>query len=292
MLTEAISAVKLSSRCSYSIDAVQRCLQLLRLFGQAPAGLRATEVAKLSGLPTSTVYRFLANLETAGFITFNTTGKYHLDLACFSLGQTALSHLDIRRLSLPYLKALNEHTHETIHLLVRQGLSAVYIEKLDSPQLPNTLSRIGVSVPLYCTAVGKVLLAYLPDEDLSRALRQIPPRSQTPHTINNTQELRRQLERVRKCGHSFDLEENEPHIRCVAAPIWDHAGTVNASLSISGPAKRMPVTRLRELAPVAQEAGIRISRELGYRGPVEPQGNWESPAQAETLSPSPRAALG
>ena len=135
--------MKLSSRCSYSIDAVQRCLQLLRLFGQAPAGLRATEVAKLSGLPTSTVYRFLANLETAGFITFNTTGKYHLDLACFSLGQTTLSHLDIRRLSLPYLKALNEHTHETIHLLVRQGLSAVYIEKLDSPQLPNTLSRIG-----------------------------------------------------------------------------------------------------------------------------------------------------
>jgi len=284
--------VKPSSRYSYSIDAVQRCLQLLRLFGQAPAGLRATEVAKLSGLPTSTVYRFLANLETAGFITFKTKGKYHLDFACFSLGPTALSHLNIRRLSLPYLKALNEHTHETVHLLVRQGLSAVYVEKLESPQLPNTLSRIGVSVPLYCTAVGKVLLAYLPDEDLVRALRQIEPRSHTPHTINNTRELRRQLERVRCCGYSFDLEENELQIRCVAAPIWDHAGAVNASLSISGPTKRMPASRLRELAPVAQEAGIRISRELGYRGPVEPHGNWEGHSQAEILGPSQIAALG
>jgi DNA-binding IclR family transcriptional regulator len=268
--------MKLSARRSYSIGAVQRCLQLLRLFGHAPSGLMPAEVVKLSGLPTSTVYRFLANLETAGFLSCSATGKYHLDIASFSIGQAALSHLDIRRLSLPYLKALNGHTRETIHLLVRQGLSAVYVEKLESPQPPNTISRIGVSVPLYCTAVGKVLLAYLPAEDLARVLRQIEPRCHTPHTISSTQELQRQLQRVRRCGYSFDLEENEPHIRCVAAPIWDHAGAVNASLSVSGPAKRMPVTRLRELAPVVQEAGIRISRELGYQGSVEPQEHWET----------------
>ena len=192
--------MKLSARCSYSISAVQRCLHLLRLFGQAPNGLRATEVAKLSGLPTSTVYRFLTNLETAGFLTLSTTGKYHLDISCFSLGQAALSHLDIRRLSLPYLKALNEHTQETVHLLVRQGLAAVYVEKLESPQLPNTISRIGVSVHLYCTAVGKVLLAYLPTDDLAMVLRQIEPRCHTPNTISNTQELEIELRRVRKCG--------------------------------------------------------------------------------------------
>jgi IclR family transcriptional regulator, KDG regulon repressor len=286
------SDMKLSSRCSYSIVAVQRCLQLLRLFGQAPTGLMATEVAKLSGLPTSTVYRFLANLETAGFLTCSASGRYYLDIASFSIGPTALSHLDIRRLSLPYLKALNKHTRETIHLLVRQGLSAVYVEKLESPQLPNTISRIGISVPLYCTAVGKVLLAYLPAEDLTRVLRQIEPRCHTPHTIRNTQDLQRQLKRVRKCGYSFDLEENEPHIRCVAAPIWDHAGTVNASLSVSGPAKRMPATRMRELAPVVQEAGIRISRELGYQGSVEPEEDWETYGQPRASRSSQKATLG
>lgn len=284
--------MKLSVRRSCSTGAVQRCLHLLRLFGQTPSGLRATEVAKLSGLPTSTVYRFLANLETAGFLTCSANGKYCLDIACFSTGQTALSHLDVRRLSLPYLKALNEHTRETIHLLVRQGLNAVYVEKLESPQLPNTISRIGISVPLYCTAVGKVLLAYLPAEDLTRALRQIEPRCHTSHTISNTQDLQRQLKRVRKSGYSFDLEENEPHIRCVAAPIWDHAGTVNASLSVSGPAKRMPVTRMRELAPVVQEAGIRISRELGYRGSVEPDENWQTYGQPAGLRASQKPTLG
>jgi len=284
--------MRLSARRSYSIGSVQRCLQVLRLFGRTSHGLMPVEVAKLSGLPTSTVYRFLANLESAGFLTCGDGGKYFLDVACFSTGQFALSHLDIRRLSLPYLKALNEHTLETIHLLVRQGLRAVYVEKLESPQLPNTISRIGISVPLYCTAVGKVLLAYLPPDDLRQVLRQIEPRSRTSHTISTTEELQKQVERVRRCGYSFDLEENELHIRCVAAPIWDHSGNVNASLSVSGPAKRMPMARMRELAPVVQEAGIRISRELGYRGPVGPNADWGSCAPSKEPRASQKMVLG
>jgi IclR family transcriptional regulator, KDG regulon repressor len=262
--------MRLTARRSYSIGSVQRCLHLLRLFGETPNGLTPAEVGKLSGLPTSTVYRFLFNLETAGFLTGSESGKYYLDVACFPAEQSALSHLEVRRLSLPYLKALHGHTRETVHLLVRQALRAVYVEKLESPQLPNTISRIGVSVPLYCTAVGKILLAYLPPEELARVLRQIEPKYRTAHTVRNTDELQKQIERVRRCGYSFDLEENEPQVRCVAAPIWDHCGNVNASLSVSGPAKRMPMARMRELAPVVQEAGIRISRELGYQGPVSP----------------------
>jgi len=276
--------MKLSARRSYSIGSVQRCLQLLRLFGQTPGGLTPAEVGKLSGLPTSTVYRFLANLETAGFLTFGERGRYYLELACFSVEQSALSHLDVRRLSLPYLKALNGHTRETVHLLVRQGLRAVYVEKLESPQLPSTISRIGVSVPLYCTAVGKTLLAYLPPDELARVLRQIEPKYRTAHTVRNSEELRKQVERVRRCGYSFDLEENEPHVRCVAAPIWDHSGNVNASLSVSGPARRMPMSRLRELAPIVQEAGIRISRELGYRGPVGPEWDWKTSEAEDPLA--------
>jgi IclR family KDG regulon transcriptional repressor len=283
--------MKPSARRSYSIGPVQRCLQVLRLFGQATSGLMPAEVAKLSALPTSTVYRFLANLETAGFLTCSDSGKYFVDSACFSAGRVAQSHLDIRRVSLPYLKALNEHTRETIHLLVRQGLSAVYVEKLESPQLPNTISRIGVSVALHCTAVGKVLLAYLPPEDLARVLHQIEPRSRTARTISSTEELERHLDHVRRCGYSFDLEENELHMRCVAAPIWDASGNVNASLSVSGPVSRMSMTRMKELAPVIQEAGVRISRELGYQGSVDPEVDWKICGSDPAHRPSQKAAL-
>ena len=251
---------------SYNITALQRGLRLLQLFSQSPRGLTAKQVADLSRLPVSTVHRFLVNLETAGFLICNGDNVYHLGIACFAIGQSALGQLDIRRLSLPYLRELNQQTRETIHLTVRHGLSAVYVEKLDSSEPLRIHSRIGAAVPLYCTAVGKVMLAYMPPEEQQKVRRQLDLKRLTPNTVGNLQELDAELYRVRKNGYACDLEEHELHIRCVAAPIWDHAGSVHASLSITAPMVRMPVSRLRQLAPLIQAAGLQISRELGYQG--------------------------
>ena len=193
------------------------------------------------------------------------TGSRDKLATCFAIGQAALSQLDIRRVSLPYLRELNQQTRETIHLTIRHGLSAVYVEKLDSPEQLRIHSRIGAAVPLYCTAVGKVMLAYLPAEEQQRVLPQLDLKRLTPNTVGNSQELAAELYRVRKNGYACDLEEHEMHIRCVAAPIWDHTGAVHASLSITAPMVRMTVSRLRQLAPLIQAAGLQISRELGYR---------------------------
>jgi len=250
---------------TYNITALQRGLKLLNLFAKAEGGLTATQVMKCSGLPTSTVHRFLVNLESGGFLNSTSHGTFHLGIACFALGQAALAHLDIRRLSFPYLQEINQRTRETIHLTLRHDLSAVYIEKLDSPEPLRIYSRIGAAVPLHCTAVGKVMLAYMPAEDQAATLAKLELERATQNTISNLQELQNHLQRVRRNGYAWDLEENEVHIRCVAAPIWDHAGTVNASLSITGPAVRMPLARMRQLAPLVQQAGLKISRELGFQ---------------------------
>ena len=252
---------------TYGITALQRGLKLLTLFAKAEGGLTATQVAKLSGLPISTVHRFLVNLESTGFLNWNGNGRYHLGIACFSLGQSALGNLDIRRLSFPYLEELNRKTRETIHLTVRHELSVVYVEKLDSPEPLRIFSRIGAGVPLHSTAVGKVMLAYMPLEEQTAVLGQLEIKRLTQHTIGNIQDLAVHLQRVRKNGYACDLEENELHIRCIAAPIWDHMGSVKASLSITGPVVRMPMTRLRQLAPLVQQAGLKISRELGFQFP-------------------------
>ncbi|MGA7925554.1 MAG: IclR family transcriptional regulator [Candidatus Sulfotelmatobacter sp.] len=254
-----------SQKRSYNITALQRGLRLLQLFSESPQGLAAKQVAARSRLPVSTVHRFLANLEASGFLNCSGDGVYHLGIACFAIGQAVLAQLDIRRVSLPYLQELNRQTRETIHLTVRHGLSAVYVEKLDSPEQLRIHSRIGAAVPLYCTAVGKVMLAHMADEERERVLPQLGLKRLTPNTVGNLQELEAELYRVRKNGYACDLEENELHIRCVAAPIWDHAGGVNASLSITAPMVRMAVTRLRQLAPLIQVAGLQISRELGYQ---------------------------
>lgn len=253
---------------TYDITALQRGLRLLHLFSQYPRGLTAKQVAGFSRLPVSTVHRFLANLVTAGFLSCDNDGTYHLGIACFAIGQAAVGQLDIRRLSLPYLRELNQQTRETIHLTVRHGLSAVYVEKLDSPEPLRIHSRIGASVPLYCSAVGKVMLAYMPVEEQERILPELGLKRLTPNTVGNLQELKTELYRVRKNGYACDMEEHEMHIRCVAAPIWDHTGSVQSSLSITAPVVRMPVTRLRQLAPLIQTAGLQISRELGYQ-PVD-----------------------
>lgn len=253
---------------TYDITALQRGLRLLHLFSEHSRGLTAKQVAGLSRLPVSTVHRFLTNLVTAGFLSCDGEGTYHLGIACFAIGQAAVQQLDIRRLSLPYLRELNHQTRETIHLTVRHGLSAVYVEKLDSPEPLRIHSRIGAAVPLYCTAVGKVMLAYMPIEEQERVLPELGVKRLTPNTVGNLQELKTELYRVRKNGYACDMEEHEMHIRCVAAPIWDHMGSVQSSLSITAPVVRMPVTRLRQLAPMIQSAGLQISRELGYQPPI------------------------
>jgi DNA-binding IclR family transcriptional regulator len=113
------------------------------------------------------------------------------------------------------------------------------------------------------------MLAYMPIEERDRVLPELGVKRLTPNSVGNLQELKTELYRVHKNGYACDLEEHEMHIRCVAAPIWDHTGSVQSSLSITAPVVRMPVTRLRQLAPLIQAAGLQISRELGY----QPAGN-------------------
>lgn len=275
---------------TYTITALQRGLRLLSLFATEEKGLSATAVARLSSLPASTVHRFLVNLESAGFLNCDNAGIYQLGIACVSLGQAVRGQLDVRRASLPHLQELNHRTRETVHLTVRHGLSAVYVEKLDSPEPLRIHSRIGATVPLYCTAVGKVLLAYLPDTERDAILEQLELKRFTENTAGNLQELQTELHRTRKNGYACDLEEHEPHIRCIAAPIWDHSGIVNASLSVTGPAVRMSAARLRQIAPLISEAGLKISEQLGYPLPKRERASFAPPAkQAHTTRFGKRA---
>jgi IclR family KDG regulon transcriptional repressor len=280
----------------YNITSLQRGLRMLQLLGQAGKGLPASEIARLSGLPVSTVHRFLVNLEAGGFLNKDELNNYHLGVACVSLGQSAREQLDIRKVSLVHLEQLNRSTRETVHLTVRHKLTAVYIEKLDSPEPLRIHSRIGASVPLYCTAVGKIMLAYLNEEEQGNIVNQLELRRFTENTVGSIQELQAQLARVKKDGFACDMEEHEPHIRCIAAPIWDHTGAVNASLSVTGPAVRMSTARLREIASLVSEAGLKISRELGFTStgkrevaavrPLGPRG-----AKARTARPVLRAKI-
>jgi len=258
---------------NYQINSLQRGLSLLNLLAGAENALNFGEIAGLSNLPPSTLHRFLVNLQSAGYLNCDEGGNYRLGVSCVFLGQAAVGSLDIRSIARPYLRELNRQTRETVHLTVRNGTFAVYVEKIDSPEPLRIHSKIGSSVPLHCTAVGKVLLAYLPPTEQTPLLERLDLKRFTVNTVGSLQELQAELQRVKKNGYACDLEEHEPHVRCIAAPIWDHVGAAHASLSVTGPAVRMTMARLRELATAIQQAGLAISHDLGFReasGKVRP----------------------
>lgn len=253
----------------YGIVALQRGLQILSLLAEADRELSATQIARASKLHASTVHRFLVNLEESGYVIRDEQGNYSLGSSCISLGRAALNRLDVRRASMAVLAELNRVTRETVHLTIPNGLMAVYVEKFESLEPLRIFSHVGATVPLHCTAVGKIFLAFLPSQERTEILKKLDMVRFTPATICSIQEMEAELKLIRQNHYSFDNEEHEAHIKCVAGPIWDHSGTVIAALSVTGPTTRMSRSRMRQLVPLVQKASMAISETLGYSAPSQ-----------------------
>lgn len=232
------------------------------------------------GLPRSSVFNLLEALEETGLVERNSeTGKYRLGLRLLVLAGAVQSRLDVRQVALAELRRLTEETQETSHLgvLELRDLEVVYIEKLDSPQTIKLASYVGRKVPSYCTSLGKVLLAGLPDSVLRERLAGFKFQALTPNTVTSLDKLMAVLAAVRQQGYAVDDEEHEPGVRCVAAPVRGADGGVAAAVSVAGPASRMTRERVHAMAPRVVAAANAIAARLGYRGPesfsiLEPKG--------------------
>jgi DNA-binding IclR family transcriptional regulator len=150
-------------------------------------------------------------------------------------------------------------------LAVLDGDEFVYIDKVDNTQAMRMRSRVGQRGLLHCTAAGKSMLAFLPDTELKLLLRRLKFQPVTPNTITDARKFQEHLAAVRRQGYAMDDEENEVGIRCVGAPIFDHAGRLSGAVSISGWTITMTRERAPQLAPELLDTGRRISQELGYR---------------------------
>lgn len=248
------------------VQSVDRALIMLNILQQSKEPLGVTEIGARMGLHKSSVYRTLTTLARRGYVQQDPrTERYTLGLKLVELGTTVLERLELRELARPHLKRLMEASCEVAHLVILQDLEAVYIEKVEYPGPVKMASRIGARNPLHCTAVGKALLAFMPESYveniIARGLKQ-----RTPSTITDPAKLREELEHVRNCGYACDLEENEPGIRCVAAPIFDHTGQAVAACSVSGLAMTMTESKIDECSKLVRQAGMKISAALGYRG--------------------------
>ncbi|MGH8869195.1 MAG: IclR family transcriptional regulator [Actinomycetes bacterium] len=259
-----------------SSSSVRRALAVLDHLGEQAADPRGASLGDLAhdlGIPKSTLLRLLRPLRDTGLVqTDSETGRYRLGPRTARLGHLYLERLDLRTLARDVLRRLLGECWETVHLVVPDasdpsaGPAVVYVDKVESPHAVRMHSRIGARQPAYCTAVGKAFLAYAPPEATEAAIAAGMP-SRTPATLTTGESLRAALAQVRRQGYAVDDVENEPDIRCVAAPVLDHTDMPVGAISASGPTTRVTASRVDALGGLVRIAAAEVSARLGWRSP-------------------------
>ncbi len=226
------------------------------------------EIAKTLGLHKSTIHRLLTVLARHSLVTKTTeNGTYRLGLRLFDWGNRAVARLDLRQLAQPVLQRLTVDTGECSHVCVLDQDEMVSVAFAESPRTVRTPMTLGRRTPLHCTSVGKAMLAFLPDGTVDDLLDGRPARAYTRHTLTSRSAIVAHLAGVRQKGYAVDDEEIEEGLRCVAAPVRNYCGNVVASISVAGPAFRIPKDRIPALARSVTAAAHALSLELGYRPP-------------------------
>ncbi|QIN81476.1 helix-turn-helix domain-containing protein [Rubrobacter tropicus] len=252
----------------YQVRAVVRAVDILELLRTSDGGASLNELAGRSDLAKASIFRMVRTLESTGLIErIPGSDSYRLGVRCLTLGQAYLEQTDLRGEALPTLQRLRQEFDETVHLSVLDDeLRVVFLEKLNTTHALGLMSsRIGRTVPSYCTGSGKALLAELDYDPVEVLEANGVLKRHTPSTIYEPDALRRELEQIRAQGYSLDLEEREPGVRCVACPIRAAGGNTVAAVSVSGPTQRLPEHLLQgELADAVRAAAVEISTRLGY----------------------------
>ncbi|WP_433476270.1 IclR family transcriptional regulator [Spirillospora sp. CA-142024] len=221
--------------------AVDKAVSLLLSFGdQAGAGIGVSELARRARMSKSTAFRLLGVLERNGVVE-KVGPKYRLGERLHELGSRVYvpDHARIRDALIPFLTDLYELTHETVHLAALHGTDVVYLAKLHGHRPARSPSRIGGRVPAYCTAVGKVLLAY--DHEALEQVLRADLRPLTTNTVTDPERLVREIAGIRREGVAFDHEESTPGLSCVAVPVLGPGGRAVAAMSVAALTGRLDI---------------------------------------------------
>jgi DNA-binding IclR family transcriptional regulator len=241
-------------------SVTSRALGILDAFDSRAPRLTLTEIAERSGTPLTTTHRLLTELTEWGALTRRSDGRYEVGRKLWDLGLLAPVQLELRQVAAPFLHDLHTTIRDTVQLAVRDGLFALYIERISGRESVPVVSQAGSRLPLHATGVGKVLLAAAPDEAIDEALRSLT--RQTPHTVVEPGRLRRELAEVRRRRYARTCEEMTLGAASLAVPVQveRHTGpVVVAALGIVVPPRRRDLPRL---VPVLEVAARGIGREL------------------------------
>ncbi|MDF3002542.1 MAG: kdgR 2 [Bacillota bacterium] len=238
-------------------------MEALDKYGELSIG----ELSDRLHMDKSTVHRLINTIKDAGYINQNPDSrKYANSLKLLAMGNRVMDKTGVKHIARPVMEELASKTGETINLGVMAGNKIFYIDKLESSSTIKVGLGIGTSVPCYCSGLGKVILAYMPEKERQNVLGSISFEIFTENTITDIVLLQEELKKVRNVGYAIDDEEYLIGLICFGAPIFDYHGDPIAAISVSCPKYRYdPDQHLTLYAELVAEAAERISRMLGFK---------------------------
>jgi DNA-binding IclR family transcriptional regulator len=246
----------------YNIASLEKGIRILELLA-AHGELSVSEAARLMATNRAGSHRFISTLKDLGYVEKNSNNKYQPTLKIMALSQKVANRFEIRRLAKPYMHRLSMMYKETINLGLFKNQEIIHIDKIDSLEILRMDSALGDKAPAYCTGLGKSILAFLPDHELTYYLDTVDRRPLAPNTITDRDEFLAELARIRQNGYAIDDEEMNIGLRCIAAPIFDHNHYPAYAISISGPAMRLTHRTLENMKSNILKTTEDLSRKMG-----------------------------
>lgn len=251
-------------------QSLERGLAILGCFTSEHPVLGIADIADELGMSRSTTHRYVTTLLALGYLEQGRSRKYRLGLRVTDLGMSALNSTGLRENVHPFLEELRERTGYTIGLAVLDGTEILYVDRARSWRRAERETDLGLHpgsrMPAYCTAMGKVLLANLPDEVQRDLIAQLQLERNTPRTITSKQALRTELERISENGYALNDQELRPGLQAIAVPVRDESREAVAAIGIAASPEAITVAELTDaLGPHLISTAARISSRLGYR---------------------------
>ena len=243
------------------IQVIERMMNLLEVLSQHGDPVSLKQLARETGLHPSTAHRILSAMATSGFAEWQEGGTYRLGIRLLELGNIVKSRLSIREIALPFMQRLHGETGESVNLGMRREDEIVYVERTSSGRSAVRIVHIvGARAPLHTTATGKLFLADDGPQKIRDYARRTGLPGATPNSLTTLPTPEKELDKVRRHGYAYDIEEVEAGVRCVAAGIRDDEGSLVAGLSLSTPSERFDPER----ALIVKRTADDISRAMGY----------------------------
>ena len=252
-------------------QSLERGLAILSAFRPAVPELGISDLARSLDLSRSTAHRYVATLARLGYLEQNEqTRKYRLGPRVLDLGFSAINSMELRQISSPHLQQLSDETGHTVNMAILDGADIVYIERCRTSQQGQRQIdldlHVGSRLPAYCTSMGKVLLAFLPERARSQVLERVHLVDRGPNTITSKRELVAELERVRRLRLGVNNEELAYGLRSIAVPVCDYTGDAVAAINLAVHRSAASIDDLVErLSPALTRTAAEISARLGYR---------------------------